>query len=222
LADSKDVDTVSAELESRLDDIFGVSEVALPGVEQKDTAAHYPLAELKNLILSIDWEITDHVLEQLLQQIKDLKLTYQQDKIVLAFLQILNSLGNYIKNNRAKSFPKTFKTLNAVFSSLDKVVLNRDMTETAKKKILRAEMKRYKELKTLIVQGKTAARKKPKAKIDGAETPVIAGTAVSAETTEDQAVAATEPTAQPPDTETPVISGRRSARRSTPGPGTAR
>ena len=114
------------------------------------------------MILSIDWEITDHVLEQLLQQIKDLKLTYQQDKIVMAFLQILNSLGNYIQNNRAKSHPKTFKTLNAVFSSLDNVVLNRDMTETAKKKILRAEMKRYKELKTLIAQGKTAARKKPK------------------------------------------------------------
>ena len=202
MADSKDVDTLSTELENRLDDLFGDNNVAPPGPEENDVAAHYPLAELKNIILSIDWEITDEVLGKLLQQIKDLKLTYKHDKIVLTFLQILNSLGDYIKTNRAKSHPKTFKILNSVFSSLDKVVLSREMPETAKKKILRAEMNRYKELRTQISQGKTAAHSKPEAKPARADKPEVV------KETEDQPVTLTEPSVQPSETEisgTPVI-----------------
>jgi len=187
LADSKDVDTLSSELESRLDDLFGENNGALLNPEDNDVAAHYPLAELKNLILSIDWEITDDVLEKFIQQLKDLKLTYKHDKIVLTFLQILNSLGDYIKTNRAKSHPKTFKILNSVFASLDKVVLSRDMAETAKKKILRAEMLHYKELRTQISQGKTAGKPTAKAK------PVKAEKRQTAKATEDQPVTLAEP-----------------------------
>jgi hypothetical protein len=199
LADSKDIDSLSSEVESRLDDLFGETDGALPDAEDNDMAAHYPLTELKNLILSIDWEITDDILEQFLQQIQDLKLTYKHDKIVLTFLQILNSLGQYIKTNRAKSHPKTFKILNSVFASLDKVVLSRDMAETAKKKILWSEMKRYKELRTYISQGKTAAQPKAKAKT---EKPEIV------KTTEDQPLTLTEPSVQPSEveiSESPVI-----------------
>lgn len=190
MADSKDVDTLSTELENRLDDLFGENNLALPDAEDNDIATHYPLAELKNLILSIDWEITDDVLRKLLQQIKDLKLTYKHDKIVLTFLQILNSLGDYIKTNRAKSHPKSFKILNSVFSSLDKVVLAREMPETAKKKILRTEMNRYKELRAQIVQSKTSVQPTSKAKPAKTEKSEIAKTA------EDQPVTLTEPSIQ--------------------------
>ena len=54
MADSKDVDTLSTELENRLDDLFGDNNLAPAEAEDNDVAAHYPLAELKNLILSID------------------------------------------------------------------------------------------------------------------------------------------------------------------------
>jgi len=197
LVDSKDVDSLSSELESRLDDLFSEPNGSQSDAEDIDAAAYYPLAELKNLILSIDWEITDDVLEKFLQQIKDLKLTYKHDKIVLTFLQILNSLGNYIQTNRAKSHPKTFKILNSVFSSLDKVVLTRDMAETAKKKILRAEMNSYKELRTQISQGATTTRSKAKAEKSEIAT-----------ATEDQPETLTGPSVQPSETEifeSPVI-----------------
>jgi hypothetical protein len=157
LVDPKNIDTLSSELETRLDDLFAENDIPMTEAQDKDPKDHYPLAELKNLILSIDWEITDEVLNNFLQQLKDLRLTYKHDKIVSTFLQILNSLGSYIKINRAKAHPKTFKILNSVFSSLDKVVLSGDMSENAKKKILRAEMNRYQELRTQIAKGKTAA-----------------------------------------------------------------
>ena len=159
MVEPNDADNLNPELENRLDDLFDESDTLLPDNEDHDIAEYYPLSELKNLILSIDWEITDEVLEKLLQQIKDLNLTYEHDKIVLTFLQILNSLGVYIKKNRAKAHPKTFKTLNSVFASLDKVVLSKDMVETDKKKILSTEMNRYKKLRFQIAQSKTEKKK---------------------------------------------------------------
>ncbi len=169
MVDPKDIDTLNVELESRLDDLFGENDVQLLDASEKEVKEHYPLAELKNLILSIDWEITDEVLDKLLQQLKDLQLTYKHDKIVSTFLQILNSLTNYIKTHRAKAHPKTFKILNSVFASLDKVVLSRDMPEPQKKKILRAEMNRYKELRAQIAKSKAAARRTAKAQPAPAE-----------------------------------------------------
>ncbi len=163
MVDPKDIDTLNVELESRLDDLFGENDVQLLDASEKEVKEHYPLAELKNLILSIDWEITDEVLDKLLQQLKDLQLTYKHDKIVSTFLQILKSLTNYIKTHRAKAHPKTFKILNSVFASLDKVVLSRDMPEPSKKKILRAEMNRYKELRAQIAKSKAAAKRTGKA-----------------------------------------------------------
>ncbi|NNL78339.1 MAG: hypothetical protein HKO68_18560, partial [Desulfobacterales bacterium] len=167
------VDSMSSELESRLDDLFNENDIRLPDSPEQDSKAHYPLAELKSLILSIDWEITDEVLENLLQQLKDLKIMYQHDKIVLAFLQILNSLGDYIKTNRGRSHPKTFKILNSVFSSLDQVVLSRDMAETVKKKILLTEINRYKKLRADIVHRKGTPQQKATTVSAKTETPRI-------------------------------------------------
>ncbi len=174
MVDPKDIDIISSEIENRLDDLFGETDLQLTNGEadlqltnttKKNPAEDYPLTELKNLILSIDWEITDEVLDNLLLQLKDLQLSYQHDKIVITFLQILSSLGNYIRTHRAKAPSKTFRILNSVFSSLDKVVLSKDMTEAAKKKILRAEMNRYKDLRTLIDKSKTVDAKRKAEKV---------------------------------------------------------
>ena len=174
MANPKNNDTLSSELENRLDDLFSENDAPAAEDQDKNLQGHYPLAELKNLILSIDWEITDEVLDNFLLQLSDLRLTYKHDKIVSTFLQILNSLGSYIKTNRAKAHPKTFKILNSVFSSLDKVVLSRDMSEKAKKKILRVEMNRYQELRAQIAKAKTAAFQiKKQAKPGGIEKPRV-------------------------------------------------
>ena len=156
---------LSPEIENKLDDPLNKNEVFLSDSDnvKHDSAGHYPLSELKNLILSIDWEITDEVLEKLLQQVEDLNMVYEHDKTILMLLQILNSLGVYIKKNRAKAHPKTFKTLNSVFSSLDKVVISKDMGAADKKKILNTEMDRYQNLRIQIAKSK-AEKKKDKIK----------------------------------------------------------
>jgi hypothetical protein len=159
LVESNDADNLNSELENKLDDLFVEDDTLVLENENTDASDHYPLSELKNLILSIDWEITDEVLEKLLQQIEDLNMIYEHDKTILTLLQILNSLGIYIKKNRAMAHPKTFKTLNSVFSSLDKVVLSKDMEAADRKKILSAEMNRYQRLRIQIAQSKAEKKK---------------------------------------------------------------
>ena len=159
MGEPNDADNLNSGLDNRLDDLFAENDTPLLDKETGNASEHYPLSELKNLIFSLDWEITDEVLEKLLQQIKDLNMTYDHDKIVLTFLQILNAVGVYIKTNRAKAHPSSFKTLNTVFSSLDKVVLSKNMSDSDKKKILSTEMNRYKKLRTLVAQSKAEKEK---------------------------------------------------------------
>jgi hypothetical protein len=139
------------------DEIFELEDEASNKTDEGRLPADYPLAELKNMVLSIDWEITDEVLAGFLTQIDGLKKTYKNEKIILMFLQLLNSLGEYIKTNRGNAHPKTFKILNSVFSRLENVVLSQDMSDLEKKKILRIEMNKYKQLRKQVSKKKAVA-----------------------------------------------------------------
>jgi len=161
LADQSNNDSLTSELESRLDDLFREDD-APEMVETEPQPEEYPLSELKNLVLSIDWEITDKVLADFLTQVKSLKAQYHDDKIVLMFLQILGSLGEYIKTNRGKAHPKTFKILNSVFARLDAVVRTGGMSDTEKKKNLQTAMQRYKMLREEISKEKVGAGRQSK------------------------------------------------------------
>ena len=138
------------------EEIFDLTDVAAKEPAGEDVSDDYPLSELKNLVLSIDWEITDEALDSFLSQIDSLKATYKNQKIILTFLQLLGSLGVYIKTNRGNAHPKTFKILNSVFSRLEDVVLSANMAESEKKKLLRAEMDKYKQLRNQVSKKKAA------------------------------------------------------------------
>ena len=138
------------------EEIFDLTDAAAEETEEEGVSDDYPLAELKNLVSTIDWEITEEVLDSFLSQIDSLKGTYRNQKIILTFLQLLGSLGVYIKTNRGNAHPKTFKILNSVFSSLEEVVLSANMTQLEMKKLLRAEMDKYKQLRNQVSKKKAA------------------------------------------------------------------
>jgi hypothetical protein len=156
-------------------DILDSKEVTTDTAETENVSDDYPLAELKNLVLSIDWEITDETLTSLLSEIDSLKKTYRQEKIVSMFLQLLASLGQYIKTNRGNAHPKTFRILNSVFSRLEEVILSENMAEADKKNLLRAEMQKYKQLRNKVSQKKvaTAGRKFVPAAARAGQTAVV-------------------------------------------------
>jgi hypothetical protein len=135
---------------------FDLAEATADETDGERVPDDYPLAELKHLVLSIDWEITEETLDGFLTQIDSLKAIYKNEKIILMFLQLLGFLGVYVKTNRGNAHPKTFKILNSVFACLEEVVLSEDMTEPEKKKLLRTEMNKYKQLRNQVSKKKAA------------------------------------------------------------------
>jgi hypothetical protein len=170
-------DTLSSELESRLDELFredappaasappALSAAAAPAVPAK-RAVHAapamppdsPLSELKKTVLSIDWEITPEALDSFQDHIRLLKEAFQRDKIISMLLQILGSLGQYIKTSRSNVHPNTFTVLNSVFARLEEIVTSPAMPAPARKKLLQAEMTAYQELRDKIVKRRAAVQ----------------------------------------------------------------
>jgi hypothetical protein len=159
-AEQSKSEALEADLENRLDELFGDDNAQMIADETVN-ASDERLADLKSSVLSIDWEITDDGLQQFASQISAARKNFKEDKIVLMFLQILGSLGDYIKSNRGRAHPKTFKTLTSVFYGLESVVSQPDMPEPDRKRTLQVELKRYNDLRGLI--------QKKKAKTGGAD-----------------------------------------------------
>ena len=111
-----------------------------------------PIRELKSTILSIDWEITDEIMTKLTEQIGRSRDAYKNDKAIVLFLQLLDSVGKYIKTNKANTHPDAIKLLNSVYTSLEKVALSKGISSAEKEKTLLFEVKRFKKLKEKMVK----------------------------------------------------------------------
>jgi pilus assembly protein FimV len=182
VADPSKSDPLSTALDNRLDELFREEEPA-PAAPAAGKAKSHPLSELKKVVLSIDWEITPEALDSFLDQVRLLKEVYQGDKVILVFLQVLGSLGQYIRSSRSKVHPSTFNVLNSVFARLDEIVSTPKMPPAVRRKLLQAEMDAYQELRAKITQRRAAepAAKPAAAAAPAARPPGPAGGPVTPE-----------------------------------------
>jgi hypothetical protein len=163
LSNTSKFDTLSSELESRLDDLFredGPPAVPAAPAMTRDN----PLGELKKTVLSIDWEITPETIDSFQDHIRLLKEAFQRDKIISMLLQILGSLGQYIKTSRNNVHPSTFTVLNSVFARLEEIVTSPTMPAPVRKKLLQAEMTGYQELRDKILKRRASVQPSPAGK----------------------------------------------------------
>jgi hypothetical protein len=163
LSNTSKFDTLSSELESRLDELF--REDAPPVLPTPPAMIpDNPLAELKKTVLSIDWEITPETIDSFQDHIRLLKEAFQRDKIISMLLQILGSLGQYIKTSRSNVHPSTFTVLNSVFARLEEIVTSPSMQAPVRKKLLQAEMTGYQELRDKILKRRASLQPSPAGK----------------------------------------------------------
>ena len=128
-------DSISFAVQERLDDLFEENDTSASVKETDGDLTHYPLAELKSLVMSIDWEITEEVLSDFLIQIDNLGILYKDDQIIMKFFKMLKALGKYIKARHGEAHPNTFSLLNSVFCGLEKIV-TQDISNLDKQKWL--------------------------------------------------------------------------------------
>jgi hypothetical protein len=144
--------SVSSEVTSRLEELF--TEDDGPDndhiFEEYEKPINDVLRALKSVILSVEWEINDETMSSLMEQIDVLKKVYQQDRILLLFLQLLGKIGIYIKTKKADAHPDSIKMLNSVYQSFEKAVLDDKLSESDRKKLLQIEVSRFLELKEKI------------------------------------------------------------------------
>ena len=136
------------------DDSLDTSEVDL--FEFSGTAGT-PIAHLKTLILSLEWEITNEVLLQFNEEIVDLKDIWAQDQIKLVYLQALEKISKYIYKEKANVHPNAVKTLLSIFYNLEKQVNLADvLSDEEKKKQLVDDVRSFEKLKRQITQKPSA------------------------------------------------------------------
>jgi hypothetical protein len=144
LSDEASGRKVEHELANRLDTLFDDDTIdpKSSGGEVGD-----PLNELNSLVMSIEWEITDELMERFVAQVEALKTHFKDDRILVMFLQLLGSLGLYIKTNKGNAHPTAFGLLSSVYASLANAAASGKISASEKKKLLYVELNKYKELK---------------------------------------------------------------------------
>ena len=158
MLDEQKNDSISFAVQERLDDLFEENDTSASVKETDGELMHYPLAELKSLVLSIDWEITEEVLSDFLIQIDNLGILYKNDQIIMKFLKMLRALGKYIRAHQSEAHPNAFSLLDSVFCGLEKIG-TQGMLDLDKQKLFTAELRKYKELQGLISESKRIKEK---------------------------------------------------------------
>ncbi len=150
MAQKKDL-SVSSEVKSRLEELFKEDDGPThDDIFEESENSDDVLRALKAVVLSIDWEINDETMSSLMDQISILKNVYQQDRILLLFLQLLGKLGVYIKAKKANAHPDSIKLLNSTIQSFEKAALDNKLSDSDRKQLLQTEVSRFIVLKEQV------------------------------------------------------------------------
>ena len=131
-------------------DTLGQSASNLDGAKDTNNPGANPLRELKSIVLSLDWEITDEVMDRFFREIHRLEDEYGNQKTLVSFLHLLDSIGKYIRHHKGKAHPHAGKLLNSAYMSLEKVIRSQHLTPMERKRMLARELRRYRKLKEQI------------------------------------------------------------------------
>ncbi len=138
-------ENLANDIENRLDDFFDDS---TPAPSEAKPAVS--LEKLKSVVLSIDWEITEACLTDLISETDTLLPRFQEDRIAHALLRMLRAVGRYVRRNKAQAHPDAIKQIMSVFDSLEKMVNETQMAESQKKEIVAKEIAAFKKLKQQV------------------------------------------------------------------------
>lgn len=144
---------IMEEVDSRLGELFGdMPSSADPRHKaESNPAGPAEIKELKALMLSVEWEITDESMARFLKETKRLQSVYRDEPMVLSFLKLLASVGKYISNKKAQAHPNSITLLHSIYDKFETVLTASAMTEAEIKKILSEEFKKFKLLREKLV-----------------------------------------------------------------------
>ena len=111
-----------------------------------------PLTRLKSIILSLDWEITDEILQELDNEVNSLQGQWAGDKIAEVYLQGLGKIGKYLLEKGAYSHPNSIKLLLTFFYNFEKIVSSQNITGDEISLLLKGDVRKFRILQYQINQ----------------------------------------------------------------------
>jgi hypothetical protein len=107
------------------------------------------MANLKSIIMSLEWEVTDDHLNDLMQEIRRLQKAYDKEDQLQKLLRLLFHLGRYIKIHKSVTHPYIFKLLFRFYNSSAKIA-SKKYSNHENTKIVNDEIKHYLSLKSYL------------------------------------------------------------------------
>lgn len=138
-------ENIANDIENRLDDFFDEN-----GSAASSDAPVDDLKKLKSVVLSIDWEITDTCLADLMQETERLLPGFEDDRYTHALLRMLNALGRYIQKRKASAHPLAINRVMAVYTTLEKLASDKTLSEEQRRQMIANEIVAFKKLKQQV------------------------------------------------------------------------
>jgi hypothetical protein len=107
------------------------------------------LASLRNIMMSLEWEVTDDYLKDLVQELSKLQRAYIKDDQLQKLFRLLFHLGRYIRIYKCGTHPYVFKSLFRVYNGVVKITSGK-YPNYQKAKIVNDEIKRYLSLRAYL------------------------------------------------------------------------
>ncbi len=137
------------------------------------------LTRLKSIILSLDWEISDDILQELADEVENLQEIWQDDKIAEVYLQGLGKIGRYLRSKGAYAHPNAIKLLLTFFYNFEKITSSEKITDTEVTMLLKGDIRKFRILQYQINKTEGSVQTAPTVPV---EEPVILTPAPEEET----------------------------------------
>ena len=139
-------------VEKRLDEIFADEPKGYdPQIKQVKYLQTRSLANLKNIIMALEWEVSIDYLNDLIQELSRLKRAYNKDSQAQKLLQLLSYLGRYIRVHQDKTHPEVFNMLFQAYNGFNKIASEK-YSSHQEVKIVNHLIIRYLSLKSQLKQ----------------------------------------------------------------------
>lgn len=117
-----------------------------------DGRVAFSLTKLKSIVLSMDWEISDAILSEFIQELSRLKIVLKDDGIIVKCLQLLEAIGKYILQKKARTHPDSIRLLQSIYRDLEILLFSKGLSENARRSILADEIANFKKLKEKLAE----------------------------------------------------------------------
>jgi hypothetical protein len=145
----------NVEVEKRLDEIFPDEIKINKNVKKANKMMQIKaIYNLKKILLSMEWEVTDNILSKYLNEIIQLQRQFQDNLYLKCLLQLQYIYGRFIKTYPEKIPLKTYTILYTLYGWMKKILANKKLSNFEKKKIVKQEIRKYKNFKKYFTSSK--------------------------------------------------------------------